>query len=133
MKPDVLVIESELTAFALADRRLRDQFHLTWAPSLGAAESMLSRLHFDVVLARADDDAHVGFIARLVHEWPDVPIVAIAPWEVQGDRAVECGAREWVSAPINFPRLAAVLDFVVVDRRREEHHALPSPPRGIHV
>ncbi len=134
MKPDVLVIEADLTAFALADRRLREHFHLTWAPGLEAAESALSRLHFDAAIVRADDDTQLSFIARLAKEWPDVPIVAIAPWEVQGDRAVELGAREWISSPINFARLAAVIDFVVVDERRNtEHHAADALPHAAHV
>ncbi|MER2564547.1 MAG: hypothetical protein ABTQ32_27715 [Myxococcaceae bacterium] len=119
MKPDVLVVESDISAFAIAERRLRDRFHLVWAPSYEAAHSALNRLPFDAVLARADDDASFAFIAQATAEHPGVPVIAIAHWEVQGDRASDCGAKDWVSAPVNFHRLAAVLDFAVVSGRRE--------------
>lgn len=132
MKPDILVIEPDLTAFALADRRLHEQCHLTWAPGLEAAESALRRLHFDVAIIRADDDSQLASIARLAAEWPNLPLVAIAPWEVQGDRAVASGAREWISSPINFARLAAVIDFVIVDETRREERAA-RVPNNAHV
>ncbi len=119
MKPDVLVVESDISAFAIADRRLRDRFHLVWAPSYEAAHSAMGRFGFDAVLTRADDDPSFAFIARASSEHPAVPVIAIAQWEVQGDRAAACGAKDWVSAPVNFHRLAAVLDFAVVSGRRE--------------
>lgn len=133
MKPDVLVIEPDLTAFAIADRRLREHCHLTWAPGAEAAASALGRLHFDAAVVRAEDEGQLALISRLAVEWPDLPIVAIAPWEVQGDRAVACGAREWISAPINFARLAAVIDFVVVEQTRRENRPPSGLPLNAHV
>jgi DNA-binding response OmpR family regulator len=127
MKPDVLVVEPDLNAFAVTDRRLRDRFQLVWAPTWDAAHTALSRFTFDAVLVRADDEAGLAFISKVTSQLPTVPIVAIAPWEVQGDRACVCGAKEWISAPINYPRLAAVLDFVSVEARhaREEQEGVP--------
>lgn len=119
MKPDVLVVESDISAFAVADRRLRDRFHLVWAPSYEAAHTAMARFAFDAVLTRADDDPSFAFISRASTEHPAVPVIAIAQWEVQGDRASTCGAKDWISAPVNFHRLAAILDFVVVDARRD--------------
>lgn len=119
MKPDVLVVESDISAFAIADRRLRDRFHLVWAPSYEAAHTAMSRLAFDAVLTRADDDPSFAFISRASSEHPAIPVIAIAQWEVQGDRAAASGATDWVSAPVNFHRLAAVLDFVVVNAQRQ--------------
>lgn len=119
MKPDVLVVESDISAFAIADRRLRDRFHLVWAPSYEAAHSAMARFAFDAVLTRADDDASFAFISRATAEHPAVAVIAIAQWEVQGDRADACGAKDWVSTPVNFHRLAAVLDFAVVSGRRD--------------
>lgn len=119
MKPDVLVVESDLTAFAVTDRRLHDRFHLVWAPGWDAALTALTRRDFDAVVVRADDEPGLAFISKVAVEFPNVPVVAVAPWEVQGDRACVCGAKEWVSAPINYPRLGAVLDFVSVEARRE--------------
>lgn len=119
MKPDVLVVESDISAFAIADRRLRDRFHLVWAPSYEAAHTAMSRLSFDAVLTRADDDPSFAFISRASAEHPAIPVIAIAQWEVQGDRAAACGAKDWISAPVNFHRLAAILDFVIVKTQHE--------------
>lgn len=119
MKPDVLVVESDLSAFAVTDRRLHDRFHLVWASGWDAALTALTRRDFDAVVVRADDEPSLAFISKVSVEFPKVPVVAVAPWEVQGDRACVCGAKEWVSAPINYPRLGAVLDFVSVEARRE--------------
>ncbi|MDP3236853.1 MAG: hypothetical protein Q8S33_32545 [Myxococcales bacterium] len=119
MKPDVLVVESDLSAFAVTDRRLHDRFHLVWAPGWDAAFTALTRHVFDAVVVRADGEPGLAFISKVAAEFPNVPVVAVAPWEVQGDRACVCGAKEWVSAPINYPRLGAVLDFVSVEARRE--------------
>lgn len=113
MKPDVLIVESDIAAFAIAERRLRDRFHLIWAPTFDAARIAFSRFAFEAMVTRADDDGCFEFIAQMVASHPDVPIVAISPWEVQGDRACACGATEWVSSPINYPRLGAVLDQLV--------------------
>jgi DNA-binding response OmpR family regulator len=116
MKPDVLVIEPDITLFAIADRRLHERFNLLWAPTPEAAMTALRKFGFDAVLVRAEE---LSLIARLHDEHPRLPLIAVAPWEVQGDRAVESGAHEWVSSPINFPRLAAVLDFAIVEAHRE--------------
>jgi DNA-binding response OmpR family regulator len=124
MKPEVLVVESDLTAFAVTDRRLHDRFRLVWASTWDAALMALGRRSFDAVLVRADAEPGLAFISRVKAEFSTVPVVAIAPWEVQGDRACVCGAKEWVSAPINYPRLAAVLDFVSVEARRDRGGAL---------
>ena len=115
MKPDILFVEPDISLFAIADRRLHERFNLLWGPTPEAAVSAMRKFGFDAVLVRAEE---LELIHRLHREHPDVPIIAIAPWEVQGDRAVGCGAKEWVSAPINFPRLAAVLDFAIAEARR---------------
>jgi DNA-binding response OmpR family regulator len=125
MKVDVLVVEPDLNAFEATDRRLRDRFHLVWASSCNAALTMLSTAAFDAVLVRADDGPSLAFISRLTAEFPTIPIVAIAPWEVQGDRACECGAKEWVSTPINAGRLATVLDLVSVEARQAREGVSP--------
>lgn len=117
MKPDVLMIDPDITSFAIADRRLRDHFSLLWAPTIEAAMSALRKFELDAALVRADD---LEAIRRLHEECPDLPLVAVAPWESQGDEACSAGASEWVSAPINFARLAAVLDFVVVRSKRAD-------------
>jgi DNA-binding response OmpR family regulator len=116
MKPDVLVIEPDITLFAIADRRLHERFNLLWAPTPEAAMTALRKLGFDAVLVRAEE---IALIARLRKEHPTLPLIAVAPWEVQGDRAVENGAHDWVSSPINFPRLAAVLVFAIAEAHRE--------------
>jgi DNA-binding response OmpR family regulator len=115
MKPDVLVVEPDITRFAIADRRLHERFNLLWGPTPEAATAALRKFGFDAVLIRAED---LELISRIRAEHPHLPIFAIAPWEVQGDRAVARGASEWVSAPVNFPRLAAVLDFTIVQAQR---------------
>jgi DNA-binding response OmpR family regulator len=116
MKPDVLVIEPDITLFAIADRRLHERFNLLWAPTPEAAMTALRKFGFDAVLVRAEE---IALIARLRKEHPTLPLIAVAPWEVQGDRAVENGAHDWVSSPINFPRLAAVLVFAIAEAHRE--------------
>ncbi|MBE2251003.1 MAG: hypothetical protein IAE78_15805 [Myxococcus sp.] len=123
MKPDVLVVEPDLVAFALAEKRLHDGFHLVWAQSYEVARAALEARPFDAVLVRAEDEPGLAFISRVTVEHPGLALVAIAPWEVQGDRARACGAREWVSAPVNYPRLAALLDFLSIESRqaREAH------------
>lgn len=131
MKPDVLVVESDIAAFAIADRRLRDRFHLVWAPTIQSALTALGRFAFDAMLARADEDGCFDFIGRVATEHPELPIIAISPWEVQGDQACACGAKEWVSSPVNFPRLTAVLDFAI--HEREEQDEAPSPGHLAHA
>lgn len=115
MKPDVLVVEPDISVFAVSDRRLHERFSLLWGPTPEAATAALRKFGFDAVLIRAEA---LELITRIRAEHPGLPIIAIAPWEVQGDRAVSCGATEWISAPINFPRLAAVLDFSIVEAQR---------------
>jgi DNA-binding response OmpR family regulator len=115
MKPDVLVVEPDITLFAIADRRLHERFNLLWGPTPEAATAALRKFGFDAVLIRAEE---LELISRIRAEHPELPIIAIAPWEVQGDRAVSAGATEWLSSPINFPRLAAVLDFTIVAAQR---------------
>jgi DNA-binding response OmpR family regulator len=115
VKPDILVVESDISQFAVADRRLHERFNLLWGPTPEAATAALRKFDFDAVLVRGEA---LELIARIRSEHPALPIIVVAPWEVQGDRAVACGATEWVSAPINFPRLSAVLDFCVVAGRR---------------
>lgn len=113
MKPEVLVVESDIAAFAIADRRLRDRYHLIWAPTFEAARTAFGRFAFDAMVTRADDDGCFEFIEKMSTLHPALPIIAISPWGVQGDRACDCGAKEWVSSPINYPRLAAVLDHAI--------------------
>ncbi|MBL8921229.1 MAG: hypothetical protein JNJ54_20365 [Myxococcaceae bacterium] len=117
MKPDVLMVESDVAAFAIADRRLRDRFHLVWAPTFEAARTALGRFAFDAMLTRADDDSCFGFITQVSMAHPELPVIAVAPWEVQGDRACACGAKEWVSSPVNYTRLRAVLDHSIERER----------------
>lgn len=117
LKPDVLVVETDSGAFALLERKLGDWFHLVWARSHEAALTAIERFRFDAVVTRADSDESLQLISALCERHGETPLVAVSPWEVQGDRACELGAREWVSAPVNHARLARVLDDVVVRQR----------------
>ncbi|MCU0697744.1 MAG: hypothetical protein MUC96_14560 [Myxococcaceae bacterium] len=115
MKPDVLVVEPDISVFAVSDRRLHERYNLLWAPTPEAATAALRKFSFDAVLIRAEA---LALINRIREEHLGLPVIAIAPWEVQGDRAVSCGATEWISAPINFSRLAAVLDVSIGHAQR---------------
>ncbi len=116
MLPSVLIIQPSVEAFALSERRLKTSARLMWAQSFEAGLSLLEAHHFDALLVRADDEASLTFITRVSLEYPATPVVAIALWEVQGDRACACGAAQWLSAPVQLPRLAAVLDALVTAR-----------------
>jgi DNA-binding response OmpR family regulator len=116
MLPSVLIIQPSVEAFALSERRLKTSARLVWAQSFEAGLSLLDGHHFDAVLVRADDEASLEFIARVTHQHPATPVVAIALWEVQGDRACALGAAQWLSAPVQPPRLSAVLDAIISAR-----------------
>lgn len=119
MKPGVLVVEPHLDSFAVLHRRLIDRFDPVWAVTFEEALRSLrsGNVSIDAVLVRADSLAGLEFIAQATKRHPHTPVVAIAPWEVQGDRACGHGAKEWVSSPINFPHLLALLDVVLVSAR----------------
>lgn len=121
MKTGVLVVEPHLDSFAVLHRRLIDRFDPVWAVTFEEALRSLraGNVTIDAVLVRADSLSGLEFIAQATKRHPHTPVVAIAPWEVQGDRACARGAKEWVSSPINFPHLLALLDVVSVAARSD--------------
>jgi len=126
MKPGVLVVEPHLDSFAVLHRRLVDRFEPIWAVTFEEALRSLRApsVGIDVVLVRADSLSGLEFISHATDRHPRTPVVAIAPWEVQGDRACARGAKEWLSSPINFPRLLAVLDVVAAEARSQREPGL---------
>jgi CheY-like chemotaxis protein len=103
-----LVVEPDEEAFTSLCRRLQGPFSLTHAASLAHGCVLLEQDRFDAIVIRAEEEPALRFIADLRRR-AAVPVIAIAAWEAQGDRAAAAGATDWVSFPVNFGHLAEVL------------------------